>query len=458
MEEILKDLVIFNRYKSVESFNNATDVTSGTISIVKIDENVMDIYLGRTQLTHSNFPEVNIELRNLINSLESRLYELKSELDSYISEFGDTYIKDLSEKISDFKIGLNDLIIVTNNLSNEIAEINTKHISSTNDIVKLKQDVKSLKIEDNHIFETLSDLENKLNNITNNNVISDVKQLKDDINLISNNNISLRNDITSVKNNISNINTTLSKRLNITESDIVIIKKDITELETILKGIDITNTDISPIISDIDNIKKKINDVSNELLDKIEDNISEINKLKSRDISVMNDISDIKRDISALKIEDNHIFELVSELQSINKSIIFDINLIKNNNSKISEEILLIKEKIQYLTGVDIDSFVSLEEAKRRLTSLENADKEFQKTINDLNKSISEDTKNIYDDIKSIKERIEYLSGVDFEALKDVNQRFVELEKKNDEIQKNIEEINESIKNGIDTKLKWLIL
>lgn len=458
MEEILKDLVIFNRYKSVESFNNATDVTSGTISIVKIDENVMDIYLGRTQLTHSNFPEVNIELRNLINSLESRLYELESELDSYISEFGDTYIKDLSEKISDFKIGLNDLIIVTNNLSNEIAEINTKHISSTNDIVKLKQDVKSLKIEDNHIFETLSDLENKLNNITNNNVISDVKQLKDDINLISNNNISLRNDITSVKNNISNINTTLSKRLNITESDIVIIKKDITELETILKGIDITNTDISPIISDIDNIKKKINDVSNELLDKIEDNISEINKLKSRDISVMNDISDMKRDISALKIEDNHIFELVSELQSINKSIIFDINLIKNDNSKISEEILLIKEKIQYLTGVDIDSFVSLEEAKRRLTSLENTDKEFQKTINDLNKSISEDTKNIYDDIESIKERIEYLSGVDFEALKDVNQRFVELEKKNDEIQKNIEEINESIKNGIDTKLKWLIL
>ena len=59
--ENLKDLVKFNRYKSVESFNNATDVTSSTISIVKLDENVMDIYLGRTQLTHSNFPEVSIE-------------------------------------------------------------------------------------------------------------------------------------------------------------------------------------------------------------------------------------------------------------------------------------------------------------------------------------------------------------------------------------------------------------
>ena len=76
--EILKDIVRFNRYKSVESFNNATDVTSSTISIVKLGENVMDIYLGRTRLTHSNFPEVNNELRSLINSLDDKLNSLKT--------------------------------------------------------------------------------------------------------------------------------------------------------------------------------------------------------------------------------------------------------------------------------------------------------------------------------------------------------------------------------------------
>ena len=80
--EIFKDLVRFNRYKSVESFNNATDITSSTISIVKLDENVMDIYLGRTQLTHSNFPEVNIELRNLIDSLDVKLDNFKTEFNS----------------------------------------------------------------------------------------------------------------------------------------------------------------------------------------------------------------------------------------------------------------------------------------------------------------------------------------------------------------------------------------
>ena len=61
--EFLRDFVRFNRYKNVESFNNASDITSSTISIVKLDENNMDIYLGRTQLTHSELPDISIELK-----------------------------------------------------------------------------------------------------------------------------------------------------------------------------------------------------------------------------------------------------------------------------------------------------------------------------------------------------------------------------------------------------------
>ena len=95
-----KDLVRFNRYKSVESFNNATDVTSSTISIVKLDKNVMDIYLGRTQLTHSNFPEVSIELRNLIAALGNRLDEIKTEFNSKLSSTSEKYDKKLSFNMS----------------------------------------------------------------------------------------------------------------------------------------------------------------------------------------------------------------------------------------------------------------------------------------------------------------------------------------------------------------------
>ena len=68
--EVFKDLVKFNRYKSVESFNNAKDITSSTISIVKLDENVMDIYLGRTKITHSDLLKANIELKKLIDSFD----------------------------------------------------------------------------------------------------------------------------------------------------------------------------------------------------------------------------------------------------------------------------------------------------------------------------------------------------------------------------------------------------
>ena len=210
--ENLKELVRFNRYKSVESFNSATDVTSSTISIVKLDENVMDIYLGRTQLTHSNFPEVNIELRSLIDSLDVKLNNLKNEFNSNLSSIDDKYNKELSKYISDFESGLidlvnytdelskeifdvktdiqkkhddtnnqiknltdsisviNDLISnqnnVTNELSNKITEIKSKQTSTTNSIRNLNQDVAALKLEDRHILELISGVQTEIKKIS----------------------------------------------------------------------------------------------------------------------------------------------------------------------------------------------------------------------------------------------------------------------------------------------------
>ena len=206
--ENLKELVKFNRYKSVESFNNATDVTSSTISIVKLGENVMDIYLGRTQLTHSNFPEVSVELRNLINSLDSKLNSLKTEFNSNLSSIDEKHKKELSKYITDFESGLIDLVSYTDDLSKEISDIksdikkkfdstnqqvtnisksisdisvslseqtktidkltnkisedSTKQISAAIDIKNLKQDVVLLKAEDTHIFDIISGITPKL--------------------------------------------------------------------------------------------------------------------------------------------------------------------------------------------------------------------------------------------------------------------------------------------------------
>ena len=121
--EILKDIVRFNRYKSVESFNNATDVTSSTISIVKLGENVMDIYLGRTQLTHSNFPEVSVELRNHIGSLNDKHNDIKSEFNSKLTSLDKTYKKSLSEYTEELESGLIELVSYTDELSEKISGI-----------------------------------------------------------------------------------------------------------------------------------------------------------------------------------------------------------------------------------------------------------------------------------------------------------------------------------------------
>ena len=116
---------------------------------------------------------------------------------------------------------------------------------------------------------------------------------------------------------------------------------------------------------------------------KIENNITEINRLRSKDNKITNDINLLERDVAALKTEDTHIFELINDLQSIN-------SLIQKDNKKLNDEILSIKEKIEYLTGINVDGFESLPGINRRLIELEKADESFQKTIDEINETIKD--------------------------------------------------------------------
>ena len=104
----------------------------------------------------------------------------------------------------------------------------------------------------------------------------------------------------------------------------------------------------------------------------------------------INDISDIKKNVLALQIEDMHIFDILNKLQSISDTIVSDIKFLKDDNKTINNEIITIKEKIEYLSGVNVDSFETLEGVNRRLNTLENADKTFQKTIDELKETIND--------------------------------------------------------------------
>ena len=186
--EVFKNLVKFNRYKSVESFNNATDITSSTISIVKLDDNVMDIYLGRTQLTHSNFPEVNIELRNLIDSLDVKLNNIKTEFKSNLSSLDKEHNKKLSDYILNFEKSLNDLVNFTNNLSKEISFIKSEN--------KNKYDENDKQIE--NLTKSISDINTTLINHN-----EDIHKLSNKINGIGTKQTSTINDIGNIKKDIS---------------------------------------------------------------------------------------------------------------------------------------------------------------------------------------------------------------------------------------------------------------
>ena len=164
--ENFKDLVKFNRYKSVESFNNATDITSSTISIVKLDENLMDIYLGKTQLTHSNFPEVSVELRNLIDSLSNKLEEYKSELNSDLLSVDKKHDENLSNYITEFESGLADLIKYTDDLSKEIivvkSDIQKKYNTTSKQIEGINKSISDINSSISNQINTTNEISNKV--------------------------------------------------------------------------------------------------------------------------------------------------------------------------------------------------------------------------------------------------------------------------------------------------------
>lgn len=377
-----------------------------------------DISIADLIVRLSKLENIDVGLNNNIIILKEKLEKVKNDLLKSITSNKtnisniEVKIEDIYKKISNINITddnggsidlepiKNDIISLTKSIDaikiiveqykTKISKLESDQISSINKIKNISNDISALKTEDDHIFELISNIQKRLDDIANNNVEGDVENLKNNVETLFADSKSIKSDIKNISNNISNINTALSKRLNITESDITIIKNNIVELEKSIGNINGANIDISPIISDIANIKQNINDVSKDLLDKIEKNLSEINKLKIKDTSFANDIYSLKKDVIALQIEDTHIFEILNELQSINKNIVSDIKLIREDNDKINDEILSIKEKIEYLSGVNVDKFETLEGINRRLNELESADKSFQKTIDDLNETIKD--------------------------------------------------------------------
>ena len=377
-----------------------------------------DISIADLIVRLSKLENIDVGLNNNIIILKEKLEKVKNDLLKSITSNKtnisniEVKIEDIYKKISNINITddngesidlepiKNDIISLTKSIDaikiiveqykTKISKLESDQISSINKIKNISNDISALKTEDDHIFELISNIQKRLDDIANNNVEGDVENLKNNVETLFADSKSIKSDIKNISNNISNINTALSKRLNITESDITIIKNNIVELEKSIGNINGANIDITPIISDIANIKQNINDVSKELLDKIENNLSEINKLKTKDTAFTNDIYSLQKDVIALQMEDTHIFEILNELQSINKNIVSDIKLIREDNDKINDEILSIKEKIEYLSGVNVDNFETLEGVNRRLNKLESADKSFQKTIDNLNETIKD--------------------------------------------------------------------
>ena len=189
-------------------------------------------------------------------------------------------------------------------------------------------------------------------------------------------------------------------------------------------------------------LSKYINDVANDLLNKINKNLSEINKLNTTDETFKNSIYSIEKEILALKSEDDHIFKIINKLQSINETILSDIKFIKDNNVTLNNEIISLKEKIKFLTGVNVDNIESLDSAHRKLAILEKSDEELKQKIYDIEKDIIKTNSELKSKISTLDNSIDVIN-VDLKTSND----------KIDSLSNKIENTNvelTSIKDSID--------
>ena len=121
--------------------------------------------------------------------------------------------------------------------------------------------------------------------------------------------------------------------IKINQGDISTIKLDILELNNIISEINIDSSILYHIKQDIVDLSKSLNTIKSKLSD-IDNNKKNINNILTKQDRQSKEIDEIKDNIILLKTEDNHIFEIISDLQNELDKV--------NDNNNIIESIALI--------------------------------------------------------------------------------------------------------------------
>jgi len=429
----------------IESLQNLSIENSKTKTLLEEKELKLKEYEHSLEFKKEKIKEYQINIDKLLidkNLLENETHELKIKIEKF-----EKFNLNLNSQIEERNSIINSLQNENKSLNYQIKEINEQKIHNIKN-----NDEKINECKNNKYIQVKS--ENSLSDINNNNVRnscnhSDLSEnLKEDIHILynrtlSNNNI-LKNENEKLNLEIATfkqINKLENMKLNLTVEELIKSLKETVETNKIMK------------------INFKNEEKVEEIVRNIELKISEalINELKKDNLSYLETITKLKQKIESLENPNNNIL-LDDSFEYLNTENIENFTL---SNNKKKENFLInnwnmSREKCYNSYEDRNENFIQIiEEKNKELNVITNKHQALQSNFTELKEKFENETKFFYEEIKFLenknKEFEEILEKISKEYKIDLNQILTKPPGKR-ESHPDILKNNKSSKNLIDGK------
>ncbi|KAH0785945.1 Formin 2 Domain containing protein [Histomonas meleagridis] len=373
-----KDLNIKEEYDKIKQENSILKQNKlvNESKIKELEEEIETLTQKSDSSSSSSSSDNEDELRNEINSLkevkssnEAMIQHLKAQIESMkskkVSDEGSSSSSSSSDNDNDDKIE----ILATREI--ELNEIKEAKAKSDLKIVELKNEIESLKNNENDYKSENDKIKQELSQVKQSKTIAEskIEELETEINSLKNKENELKTENDKIKQELS-----LTKQNKITsDSKIEELENDINNLK---------NKEIE-LQSENEKIKQELSNVKQSKASsdsKIEELNSEIESLKSKELSLINDAENIKQELLNVKTSKASAEIKIEELQNEINTLVNQESNYKNDSDNIKQELSQMKQTKALLES-------KIESLNNEIESLKN--KEIQ--INEENDKIKQD-------------------------------------------------------------------
>jgi DNA repair exonuclease SbcCD ATPase subunit len=346
-ENKLKLEEIENLKKLIKDYDS-TILSEKEEKLSELTESINNAKLGQSEYQNkiernkNEIKLIGIDIDNIINNYSSELKSKNKDLDMDIMKIKETFRDTVNDYLSEANQKFSEIAEKQSKIHNEIDNLmddgknlknENKKLESSSTCITCKRPLDDVDMV--VIHEKISENKNKMAEI-----IEKVNELKPNHEELTNQILKLKNKISSIKDKDYSFDTELLNTYNISKENIKIIKQQIEENDKLLDIIKNNNVP-NDLKNSLQPYYKKKSDLS-LLIDDLEDELSNITK----DLDIKKEeLESLKGEISKLKEEKEEI-ESKKEIISTEIKVSMDIERSKNTIKELDNKIAKYNETL----------------------------------------------------------------------------------------------------------------